>query len=243
MSVDHHHSVIEIRDLSFSYGKTEVLSGVSFDVHQGDYLGVVGPNGAGKTTLIKLILGLLPLQTGSIKIYGVDVQDYAEKWKIGYVPQKATSFDTNFPATVEEVVLMGCYAKRGLFHSVTSDDMQSVHDALRQVDLGGYEQRLIGDLSGGEQQRVFIARALVSHPEIIFLDEPTTGVDRETRESFYALVKKLNEEMGITLILITHDIEKIGFGAMHIAHVHKTVVFYQSLKEFINDINPLWKLS
>ena len=231
--VNHDESIIEIRDLSFAYGKNEVLKHVSLDIHRGDYLGVIGPNGAGKTTLIKLILGLLPMQKGSIKLLGVDARDFTERWKIGYVPQKVTNFDANFPATVEEIVLMGRYAKRGLFHAMTKEDTDAVLTALKQVDLEGYEKRLIGDLSGGEQQRVFIARALVSNPEIIFLDEPTTGVDKETRAVFYALMKRLNEDLNITLIMISHDIETVGDDAMHIAYVDRTVTFYPSLEALV----------
>lgn len=233
--VNHEESIIEIKDVSFSYGKTKALEHVSLNVHKGDYLGLIGPNGAGKTTLIKLLLGLLPLQQGTIKLFGQDAEMVTERSKIGYVPQKATNFDANFPATVEEIVLMGRFAKRGLFKSMTKVDTQAVATALALVDLQGYEKRLIGDLSGGEQQRVFIARALVGEPEIIVLDEPTTGVDAETRSKFYELMKKLNEDLDITLILISHDIETVGSDAMHIVYIDRTASFYHSLDAFLHE--------
>ncbi|MCX6736384.1 MAG: metal ABC transporter ATP-binding protein [Candidatus Parcubacteria bacterium] len=235
--IDHTKKIVEISDVSFSYGKEEVLKDISLDIHQGDYLGLVGPNGAGKTTLLKIMLGLLSPTKGEIKLFGTDLKKF-KKWSdIGYVPQKATSFDVNFPATVKEVVLMGRYGKKGLFRHTDGRDEIIVKKALEEVGMQEYENRLIGDLSGGQQQRVFIARAIAGEPKIIFLDEPTSGIDAKTQDEFYTLIKKLNTELDLTLILISHDIEKITKEAMHIACVDKTLVYHETPERFLESVH------
>jgi zinc transport system ATP-binding protein len=231
-TVDHTKNLVEVRNVSFGYGRTEVLKDVDLDIHLGDYLGIVGPNGGGKTTLIKIILGLLAPSTGTVKLFGKDLRHFHDWWKVGYVPQKATSFDVNFPASVLEVVLMGCYAQRGIGRGITQADRERAREALDHVEMWEYRDRLIGDLSGGQQQRVFIARALAAGPEIIFLDEPATSIDQAIRSDFYALLNKLNQDLHLTVILITHDIEEVANRAMHIAWVDRTVSFYDSLEEF-----------
>ncbi len=236
-NIDHTKKIVEISDVSFSYGKEEVLKDISLEIHQGDYLGLVGPNGAGKTTLLKIMLGLLPPKKGDIKLFGTDLKKF-KKWSdIGYVPQKATNFDVNFPATVKEVVLMGRYGKKGLFRRTDGRDEIIAKKALQEVGMKEYENRLIGDLSGGQQQRVFIARAIAGEPKIIFLDEPTSGVDSKTQDEFYALIKKLNAELNLTLVLISHDIEKITKEAMHIACVDKTLVYHETPEKFLESVH------
>jgi zinc transport system ATP-binding protein len=233
--VDHTVNIIEVRDVSFSYGAVEALKSITLDIHRGDYLGMIGPNGAGKTTLIKIMLGLIKPDTGNIKMFGQDIEHFRDWSKIGYVYQKTTSFDINFPATVQEVVLMGRYPRRGLLRRLTKSDRQFAREALEQVNMWPLKDRLIGDLSGGQQQRVFIARALASQPEVIFLDEPTTGVDLKAQDEFYALLRKLNREFGMTLILVTHDVERIYQEAMHIACVDHILVCHSSPEEFLKE--------
>ncbi len=228
-------NIIEVKDMSFSYGPNEVLKDITFEIHEGDYLGVVGPNGSGKTTLLKIMLGLLPPSSGSVRLFGKELKDFKEWSKIGYVPQKVTSFDVNFPATVHEVVLMGRYARRGLLRGITPKDEQVGKKALKQVGMLEYHDRLIGDLSGGQQQRVFIARALAGEPEVIFLDEPTTGVDEKTQGEFYALLGRLNKELKLTLVLISHDIEMITKEVMHIACIDRTLVCHSTPEEFLKE--------
>lgn len=235
MSVDHKKNIIEIKNVYFDYGDHKILKDITFNIHKGDYLGIVGPNGAGKTTLLKLILGLLPLSDGSINLFGKDLKNFKDWSKIGYVPQKATSFDINFPATVQEVVLMGRYADIGLFKKTSKKDREFVESALHQVNMQDYKKRLIGDLSVGQQQRVFIARALAGQPEIIFLDEPTTGIDKQSQDDFYALLKNLNQKLNLTIVLISHDIERITKEAMHIACVDHTLISHTSPEEFLKE--------
>src|SRR6185503_3377 len=220
---------------SFSYGKEKVLENINFDVHQGDYLGVIGPNGAGKTTLLKIMLGLLKPEQGSINLFGTPLSEFKDWKKIGYVPQKVTNFDSNFPVTVFDVVMMGRYCCLSLCCRIKKSDRTIVQKKLEQVGMWEYRDRLIGDLSGGQQQRVFIARALATDPEIIFLDEPTTSIDQETHDEFYALLRKLNREAGLTLVLISHDIKMVTEEAMHIACIDRTLVCHTSPEEFLKE--------
>lgn len=233
VGVDHRTNSIEISHISFSYGESEVLHDITFAVHRGDYLGLVGPNGAGKTTLLKIMLGRLQPSAGQVKIFGTAVRDFTQWQKIGYVPQKVRDSDAYFPATAAEVALMGRYATRGLFHRLTAEDRTAAALALKTVGMWQYRDRLIGDLSGGQRQRVFIARALAVAPEIIFLDEPTTGVDRESQEEFYALLRKLNRESQVTLVLVSHDIDRVLGEAMHIACIDRTLVCHGSPEAYI----------
>lgn len=233
--IDPHKNILEVQDVSFSYGEGEVLSGITLAVPRGDYLGVVGPNGAGKTTLLKIVLGLLPLSRGSVRLFGKDIREFKEWARIGYVPQKAAAREANFPATVYEAVLMGRYARRGLFHRITEGDRRLAKKALEDVGMHAYKDRLVGDLSGGQEQRVFIARALVTEPDIIFLDEPAIGIDQKARDEFYALLKKLNREMRLTLILVSHDIEMITRETRHIACIDRVLVCHGSPEEFLRD--------
>lgn len=238
-TVDHGENIIEVNNISFSYNDHEVLNNITLAIHSGDYLGVVGGNGAGKTTLIKIILGLLKPSSGSVKLFGEDISKFKDWSKIGYVPQNATSFDVNFPATVEEVVLMGRYGRRGLFSRLTREDRDKTRDALLRIEMWQYRDRLIGDLSSGQQQRVFIARALAGDPEVIFLDEPTVGVEKHIKDEFYALLRKLNEELHLTVVLITHDIESIAHEAMHIACIDCTLFFHDSIDQYFKDTHKV----
>ena len=231
-TVDHSDNIIVLHDISFSRGSDVVLKNINLTIHRGDYLGIVGGNGAGKSTLIKIILGLLKPTKGTVTLFGDDISTFKSWQRIGYVPQKATSFDPNFPATVFEVVLMGRFGRRGIMHGVTEFDKEKVREALAHVDMAEFSDRLIGDLSGGQQQRVFIARALAGEPEIVFLDEPTVGVAESIKKEFYALLKKMNEDLDLTIVLVTHDMEDMMHEAMHIACVEEgSVIFHERADE------------
>ncbi|KKQ60579.1 MAG: ABC transporter related protein [Parcubacteria group bacterium GW2011_GWE2_38_18] len=233
--VDHTKNIIEVKNICFAYEQEDVLKNITLDIHQGDYLGIIGPNGAGKTTLFKIMLGLLKPKTGTVNLFGEDISNFKDWHKIGYVPQKAINFDLNFPATVDDVVLMARYVPGKLFQKTTAEDRKSAEQALRQVEMWQHKDRLIGDLSGGQQQRVFIARALVNNPEVVFLDEPTAGVDKQTQNSFYNILRKLNNETGLTLVLISHDIERVTEEVMHIACVDTTLTCHTSPEEYLKE--------
>lgn len=232
--IDHSHNIIEINQVSFSYDHDLTLDDITFNIHQGDYLGIIGPNGGGKTTLLKIMIGLLSPLKGSVKLFGQDIKHFKEWNRIGYVPQKLVSMDAQFPATVEEVVSMGLFGKKGLFHFLTADDNNFVNESLRHVDMEQYKTRRIGDLSSGQQQRVFIARALVAKPDVLFLDEPTTGVDIKAQEQFYLLLKKLNRDLNITLVLVSHEIDIVAQETTEVACINRSLIYHGSPKEFIN---------
>jgi len=234
--VDHTKNIIEIKDVSFGYDKNkDILKNINLEIHKGDYIGFVGPNGSGKTTLIKVILGLLEFREGSIKIFNQDLKNFKDWNKIGYVSQRISNFDNNFPLTVEEVVLMGRYSGKKLGGRITDDDRKLTQESLQEVGMWDYRDRLIGDLSGGQMQRVFIARALVSKPEIIFLDEPTTGIDEKSENDFYLLLQELNKKMGITLVIVSHDIERLTREVMHIVCINQTLTCHTTPEEFIKE--------
>ena len=228
----HLNSVLKIKDLSFRYEAQTVLENINLVVPQGSFLAIVGPNGSGKTTLLKSILGLVKLQEGSIELFGTPISKFKDWPKIGFVSQKANSFNSGFPATVFEVVSSGLTAKLGLFHFFKHDHKKKVIEALRSVGMEQFLYRNIGELSGGQQQRVFIARSLVSEPELLILDEPTVGVDAETVQTFYHMLEDINKNKGITLILVTHDVGTVSEKVSHVACLNKELHFHGSAKEF-----------
>ena len=203
------NKVLEVKDLSFSYPDKSILHRLSFDVDAGDFMCIVGTNGTGKSTLLKLILNQLSPLEGEIKLLGTNSEKYKDFASIAYVSQKATNINRDFPATVEEVVSLGLYSKKGLFKRNTKEDKKLIDSALERVGMLDYKHRQIGYLSGGQQQRVFIAKALISNPRIIFLDEPTTGIDIRAVASICCLLGDLNKNSGITIVMVTHDISSI----------------------------------
>lgn len=234
--VDHTKNIIEVRNVFFAYERGEsVLEDVSFDIHKGDYIGFVGPNGSGKTTLIKIILGLIKPNKGKIKIFNQDFRSFEEWHRIGYVPQKIANVDKNFPLTVFEAVTLGGYRREKIWKKAEFPAEEFVLEILEKVGMSSFHNRLIGDLSGGQLQRVYIARALISHPEIIFLDEPVSGVDRKNQDDFYRLLQYLNKEMGITLVMVSHDIERLSQEVMHIMCIDKTLECHLTPKDFIRE--------
>ena len=203
------NKVLEVKDLSFSYPDKSILHRLSFDVDAGDFMCIVGTNGTGKSTLLKLILNQLSPLEGEIKLLGTNSEKYKDFASIAYVSQKATNINRDFPATVEEVVSLGLYSKKGLLKRNTKEDKKLIDSALERVGMLDYKHRQIGYLSGGQQQRVFIAKALISNPRIIFLDEPTTGIDIRAVDSICCLLGDLNKNSGITIVMVTHDISSI----------------------------------
>lgn len=226
------NSILTINDLSFRYEEQTVLENIHMVVPKGAFLAIVGPNGSGKTTLLKSILGLVKLQKGSIELFGTPISKFKDWTKIGFVSQKANSFNSGFPATVQEVVSSGLTAKLGLFTFFKAEHRKRVKEALRSVGMEEFLNRNIGELSGGQQQRVFIARALVSEPELLILDEPTVGVDSGTVQAFYDMLENINKEKGITLILVTHDVGTVSEKVSHVACLNKSLHFHGSADEF-----------
>jgi zinc transport system ATP-binding protein len=233
--------ILELRNVSFSYSKIEVVKDVSFLINKGDFIGIIGPNGSGKTTLLKIILGILRPQKGLVFLFQEELQKFKSWHKIGYVSQKATNIDKNFPATVREVVAMGLLANKKQPKIITKKDNDKIVKALSIVKMQSYLENQITDLSGGQQQRVLIAKAITSNPELLILDEPTTGVDQDNQLSFYKLLNNLNKQ-GITIILVSHDIGRITKYVTKIASVNQTLEFYGKHEDFCAK-DPLHKHS
>lgn len=232
---EHKHTpAIRADHLNFLYGERAVLHDLNFMIEEGDYVGILGPNGSGKTTLLKIILGLLRPSLGTIKIFGEDIRTFKDFSWIGYVPQRASSTTWEFPATVEEVVRTGRTAKRGMLRRFTAEDRDAITRAMNEADVARFASRRISALSGGELQRVFIARALAAEPKILILDEPTVGVDIHAQETFYAFIKKLHETQGITIIFVSHDIDVIVQEAKTILCLNRELICHVSSKHFIN---------
>ncbi|MGZ5439099.1 MAG: metal ABC transporter ATP-binding protein, partial [Candidatus Aminicenantales bacterium] len=209
-------SLVVLRTVSFAYDGTPVLVDIDLVIEEGDFLAIIGPNGSGKTTLVKIILGLLRPTAGQVEIFGKPPAQFSNWDKIGYVPQKATHVDPFFPASVDEVVGMALISSRRQGSAKGREARAKVRRALEVVGMAEFGREPIGRLSGGQQQRVFIARALVTSPRVLFLDEPTTGVDAETQTAFYDMLDRLNRSEGLTIVLVTHD---IGIVNKHVNRV------------------------
>jgi len=219
-------SLVVLRRVSFAYDGTPVLVEIDFAIEEGDFLAIIGPNGSGKTTLVKLVLGLLRPTSGEVEIFGQPPAAFTDRRKVGYVPQKATHVDPFFPASVEEVVGMALLSGSRPGGRKGREARARVHRALSEVGMAEFAKGPVGRLSGGQQQRVFIARALVTSPRILFLDEPTTGVDAETQDSFYEMLHRLNRSEGLTIVLVTHDIGIVNKHVNRVACLNQRLVYH-----------------
>jgi zinc transport system ATP-binding protein len=216
--------IIKLDNVTYRYNSDLVLENISFKADQGDLLGIIGPNGAGKTTLFCLILRLLEGYQGKITLFGEDIRNNRKALKkIGYIPQKK-NIDQGFPATVEEIVSLGVLERK-----INKDKIIS---AIKVVGLLEQKNKRIGELSGGQQQRVLIAKALVNEPQLLILDEPTTGIDLETQDKFYALLRELNSENNITIIFASHDLDAINKLANKVACINRKMSFHGDAGEF-----------
>lgn len=202
--------MIVIKNVSFGYGKENILTNVNLVVEAQEYVGIIGANGAGKSTLMRLILGQLAPSEGTVEVATAS---------IGYVPQVGFRQLGNFPANVEEIVMTGLYGSIGMFHFPKKEHRQQVEDTLELVGMQDYRKRMLSELSGGQQQRVLIARALIQQPELLVLDEPLTGIDAQAGEMLYHLLDKLNKEYGMTIVMVTHNMEQVARYTNRFYHV------------------------
>jgi zinc transport system ATP-binding protein len=217
--------VVRLEEVWVHYDSVPALEGISLSIKQDDFLGIIGPNGGGKTTLLKVILGLIKPSQGRVSVLG-HPPERARKF-VGYVPQYSL-FDREFPISVWDVVLMGCCGQKGVFKRYSNEDRRSALQALEMVEMLDFKDRQIGKLSGGEQQRVFIARALVTEPKLLLLDEPTASVDAPMQTGFYELLERLKQKMAI--VLVSHDIGAVSIYADKIACLNHQL-FYHDSKE------------
>lgn len=212
---------IEVNNLTFYRDKSLILSNLNLTVEKGEFIGIFGPNGGGKTTFLKLLLGLLKPTRGKVQIYGCDPESVRSI--IGYVPQ-AKSFDPQFPITVLEVVLMGLLSKSNWRGAYNKEAKKKARRALEKVKLLDKEDQPFGTLSGGQAQRVLIARALVGEPEILLLDEPTVSIDADAERNIYELLNELKGD--ITILMVTHDLQSIISRAERLICIQQKLSIY-----------------
>jgi len=222
----------EIRNLSVSYGGKDVLSGVDLDIEEGDFVAVVGPNGGGKTTLMKAMLGLTEIQRGSVLILGMSPEKAERVYAIGYLPQRSSWADPRFPATVRETVASGLLAHKKFPRTFSAADRESIQSTLELLRIEGIAEKRIGELSGGQQQRAHLARALVSKPKLLVLDEPTGALDPGTRGCFYETLAAINSNDGVAVVVVSHDIEGVGPFARKLVFVDRRILFTGTPEEF-----------
>jgi zinc transport system ATP-binding protein len=219
--------IIKVANLSYYYDSFPSLDHISFKVDKGDFLGIIGPNGAGKTTLFQCMLGIMNDFSGEINLFGYDIrQNKKMLQRVGYVPQKKT-VEQAFPATVSEIVSLGIIGMK--------INRESIDSAIDFVELGAYRNKRIGELSEGQQQRVIIAKALVKQPDLLILDEPTTGIDSAAQERFYDLLTKLNKDKGITIVWSSHDMNAVEKLASKVACIDRKLFFHGESEDFFGN--------
>ena len=228
--------VVCMHDVSFAYDARPAISHVTLHVRRGNTLGVIGPNGGGKSTLMKLMLGVLNPDSGSVTILARPPEEACRDGsQVGYVPQRH-AIDWTFPISVRQVVQLGRIGKKKFFSGFSRSDKDAVTEALSAVDMLPLADQPIGGLSGGQQQRVFIARALIAKPQILFLDEPTTGIDQHGQEKFAALLDSLKKKFGLTLVMVTHDLRAAVATCDRVACLNRTLHYHDHPNALSRDV-------
>ncbi len=218
---------LEYRHVWYAYGAEPVVEDITFAVKRGEFMAILGPNGSGKTTLLKLALGLLRPTRGDVLLFGQPPSHFRDWLKVGYVPQRTEALQNRFPATVREVVAFGLYRGPGLPSiSGRSAARAQVSGAMESAGIASLADRRVSELSVGQQQRMLLARALVRKPELLFLDEPVAGVDAAGQEQFHSLMRRLNREMGLTVVIVSHDIGAVMREASTCACINCAMVFH-----------------
>jgi len=203
-----HQEIVRLDGVSFAYDSQPILNDVSFRVMERDFVGLIGSNGAGKTTLLRMIVGLTRPHSGSVTLFGTPAEKFKDWNLIGYVPQRS-HFNPLFPATVREVVQSGVYGRKKMYRKVSKEDASRCEDALSAMQISDLADKRIGALSGGQQQRAFLARALINNPKLLILDEPLTGIDLETQQNFFHMIKHMHQRHDITFLMVSHDMDMV----------------------------------
>ena len=220
-------AIVDISHVDFGYGARQpVLEHIHLEIEAGSTLGLIGPNGGGKTTLMRLMLGQHRPTRGTVTVAGMRPAAAVRAGDvIGYLPQKA-HFPANFPLTVRQAVRLGLVGKTGMMRSYAREDLGFVETLIDRIGLTGLADRPVGELSGGQAQRAFIARALAPRPKILLLDEPTTGIDRSGQQRFIEQVMKLKEELGLTLVFCSHDLRAVSSISDRVACLNRTLHYH-----------------
>ena len=217
-------AVLSVDAVSFSYGDEVVLDNVSLEVSPGEFVALVGPNGSGKSTLLRVVLGLLPPDHGRVLLFGEPPRHLAERWRLGYVPQRPAAA-RDLPASVEEVVAAGRLARSGWRRRLRKADHEAIEHAMESVALAGLRRRPLGELSGGQQQRAFIAKAMASEPDLLVLDEPVAGVDAESQGRFRQSLTHLVHEHRATVLLVSHELGAVAESLDRVIVLKRKVLF------------------
>ena len=227
-------NVIELDNVSVDRGGLRVLDAITFNVGQGEFVGLVGPNGAGKTTLLKAILGLVATVEGSITLFGRSLGPRSsDRRRIGYVPQRA-AVRPRFPANVEDIVMMGRYAEIGMLRLPRASDWSEVARSLEWVGIADRAKRPVGELSGGEQRRVLLAQALTASTKLLLLDEPTIGLDLPAEQEFYALLRRLQSERDLTVLIVSHDLVALAGEADQLMCINRRLHVHGNPEDVIH---------
>lgn len=232
MTMNEPQEIIRVEDISFYYDSIPALENVNLTVYRGDFLALIGPNGSGKTTLLKIMVGLLKPASGRVLIFGKEIEKFRDWHKIGYIQQKATNFDTSFPISVEEVIASSLNSSPVSRKKFKTSQKSKIIEVLSTVGLDQLIHRPINSLSGGQQQRVLIARSLITEPEILLLDEPTSGVDLKAQEDFYDLLGNLNKQYNLTIVLVTHDFGIVNKHVNKVACLNQKLIYHGRHEEF-----------
>ncbi|MDA0988894.1 MAG: metal ABC transporter ATP-binding protein [Chloroflexi bacterium] len=218
--------VLEFNHVWFAYDGEPVIEDVTFALERGQFAAILGPNGGGKTTMLRLALGLSQPSRGRVALFGETPAKFRSWGRVGYVPQATEGVQTRFPATAEEVVAQGLYRGFDPIAVWRSSGRAAVIKAMETVDVADLRGRRITSLSVGQQQRILIARALVREPELLILDEPLAGIDAAGQEQFHTLLRRLNGELGMTILLVSHDIGAVMREATSVACINRSLVFH-----------------
>ena len=206
------------------FGPVQVIHGLDLHIQDCEFVALVGPNGSGKSTLLKVLLGLLPPGSGGVKLFGSPPGELRERWRLGYVPQRA-ALASEIPATVEEVVAVGRLERRGWWRRPTHADRTAVQHAIESVALAGLRATPVNELSGGQQQRAFIARAFASEPDLLLLDEPIAGIDRESQERFHDSLAHLMTHHDAAVLLVSHELGAVAQDLDRVIVLKERIVF------------------
>lgn len=225
---------VELRDVSIKFNELSVLHNINLKIKKNDFMAIIGPNGGGKSTLLKIILGILKPDTGEVQIFGKKPED--SRQLMGYLPQRV-SFDHDFPIDVFNTVLSGKY--HGLFKGHTPSDKKAVLKALKNVNMVDLKDRQISKLSGGQMQRVFIARAIVREPKILLMDEPMASIDPEMQNSFYNLLSILKNKM--TIVLVSHDVGTVSTHVDKIACLNRKLYYHGPAEDAAEGLEEIYK--